>query len=156
MCHQRISQDGRVPCMNSASFQTSVSGTYRPLSGPLGQFVVVPMHQVLSNDQPASQGQQDAIGEERQQSIAPSSSRSRYRLSRTFAVAALDVELVLVGCGRKGTAICCVHVAPLASRPVNTITTDDGTAMFPAFKLAESVPCAGNVVLPKKFAIEPA
>ncbi len=63
---------------------------------------------------------------------------------------------MLVACGRKGTAICRVHVAPLASRPVNTIATDDGTAMFDALKLAESVPCAGSVALPKKPATEPA
>lgn len=58
--------------------------------------------------------------------------------------------------GKKGTEICRIHVAPLASRPVKTIGTDDGTAMFAAFILAESVPRAASAALPKKSAIEPA
>jgi hypothetical protein len=64
--------------------------------------------------------------------------------------------LVLVGCGRNGTAICWVQDAPLASRPVSTITMDDGTGMFIACKLAESEPCAGSAALPKNFTIEAA
>ena len=57
-------------------------------------------------------------------------------------------------CGRKGTAICWLHAAPVASWPVNVIVTVDGTAMFPAFKFAEREPCAGSVALPKNCAIE--
>ena len=54
-----------------------------------------------------------------------------------------------VACGSKGRANCRDHAAPLASRPLNTITADEGAAMFPACRFAESAPCAGSVALPK-------
>src|SRR5271155_778613 len=79
--------------------------------------------------------------------------RGRFASEGAFAESYLPE---LAGCGRKGTAIWRVHVAPLASRPVNIILTDDGTGMLAAFKFAESAPCAGSVALPKKPAMEPA